>query len=83
MFGSFPQPQYMPCPECGATLENAEMDQHVCEQERWLNYQLFQLREEIAGFDRDVGTYLASAKGQFELWYAERQRAARGKGSAS
>ena len=82
MFSSFPQPQYMPCPECGASLARPETDEHVCEQDRWLNYQMFQLREEIARFEPDAAAYLTSAEGRFELWYAERERRARGEGSA-
>ena len=35
---------------------------------------LFQLREEIASLDEQVAAYLASPRGLFELWEAERRR---------
>ena len=64
----------MPCPDCGASLEREEEDAHACEQERRLDYEMFQLRAEIAGFERGLAAYLASPKGRFESWYAERER---------
>ena len=64
----------MPCPDCGASLAHDERVDHLCEQERWLDYQCFQLREELTAFDNQLGTYLASPHGRFELWYAARLR---------
>lgn len=74
MFGSFLQPQYMPCPECGASVLTAEMDEHVCSPERRLDYQMFQLRAEIASFEIHLATYLDSPQGRFAEYYAQRQR---------
>ena len=74
MFGSFLQPQYMPCPECGASVAVAELEDHRCARERWLDYQLFQLRDEIATFEQQVAAYLESARGRFDLYYARRRR---------
>ena len=65
----------MPCPDCGASLEQDERAKHVCERERWLDYQLFQLREEVAAYDTQLNAYLASPQGRFELWYAAHRRA--------
>jgi hypothetical protein len=76
VFGSFPQSPYMPCPECGASVERAEVVAHVCEGERLLDFLLFQLREEIAAFDAQLATWLASARGRFAAWVAERDRRA-------
>jgi hypothetical protein len=78
VFGSFPQSPYMPCPECGASVQRAEAGAHVCEGERLLDFRLFQLREEIAAFDAQLATWLASARGRFAAWLAERDRHARG-----
>ena len=74
MFGSFPTPRHMPCPDCGASVASAENDDHVCERERWLDYQVFQQRDEIASFDSELDGYLGSPEGRFELWYAARER---------
>ena len=41
---------------------------------RRLDYQLFQLLDEVQAFESQVGAYLASPGGQFELWDAERRR---------
>ena len=51
MFGLFPQSPHMPCTECGASVERAAADAHVCDAERMLDFRLFQLRDEIAAFD--------------------------------
>jgi hypothetical protein len=74
VFASFPQPAHLPCSACGESLPQVEIDGHVCEHDRWIGYQVFQLRHEIDDFDAEVATYLESPQGQFELWYAERER---------
>jgi hypothetical protein len=66
--------RFMPCPDCGASLERAERDGHTCSPDRWLNYQIFHLRDEIARLDTQLRAYLASPHGRFEAWYAERRR---------
>ena len=68
--------RYMPCPDCGASLERRD-DAHECERKRWLEFQLFQLREEVDGFEAELAEYLTSPRGRFELYYAERERARR------
>lgn len=64
----------MPCPECGASVPVAEETEHVCNPDRRVDYELFQLREETAGLDAEIEDYLSSAKGRFEQWYAEHDR---------
>jgi hypothetical protein len=71
-----PEPAFMPCGECGASVAKAERDQHVCERERWLDYQLFVQRAGVERFDRDLGAYLDSPEGRFQAWEAERRRRA-------
>jgi hypothetical protein len=74
MFGSFPQSRYMPCAECGASLERGSSGSHVCDGERLLDFRLIQLRDEIAAFDEQLTAWLASARGRFAAWLAERDR---------
>jgi hypothetical protein len=74
MFGSFPQSRYMPCAECGASVERTAAAVHECDTERLLDFRLFQLREEIATFDAQLEDWLASARGRFAAWIAERDR---------
>ncbi len=71
---SFFASRHMPCAECGASVVTSERDAHVCDPERHLEYRLFQLREEIAGFEDGLRGYLDSPRGRFAQWLAERER---------
>lgn len=71
---SLPQPRYMPCPDCGASVAAEVRDRHACDSEVRISYELFQLREDVAGMGREIDAYLASPEGQFALWEAERRR---------
>lgn len=74
----FPQPRYMPCSDCGAAVEQAKKDEHVCNRTRLVDFQMFQLREEVAGVEEELGEYFDTPQGRFELWWAERERRRRG-----
>jgi hypothetical protein len=75
MFSFFTEHEFMPCEDCGASLARAERERHVCEEKRRLEYELFRLsRSAIASFEEELGSYLATPEGRFELWYAERSR---------
>lgn len=69
-FGS----RFMPCLECGASVEQDALEAHACEIDRKADFELFQLRCGVAAFEDDVGAFLESARGRFELWYAARER---------
>ena len=69
-----PQPRYMPCPDCGAAVERSERADHVCDRARLLDFQMFQVRDELAKLDAELGAYFDSPRGRFELWFAERER---------
>ncbi|HEX4747212.1 MAG TPA: hypothetical protein VFU99_10060 [Gaiellaceae bacterium] len=68
----------MPCTECGASLRASERGSHACDPERRLEYRLFLLQGEVAGFDEGLSGYLASPQGKFAQWLAERDRRRRG-----
>jgi hypothetical protein len=57
-------------------VARTEEDEHVCDRERWLAYQLFVQREEIERFEADVAAWFDSPEGRFQLWDAERRREA-------
>jgi hypothetical protein len=64
----------MPCPECGASVAMGELEAHTCDPERMVEYQLFQLRGEVAAFDGLLADWLDSPDGLFAQWLAERDR---------
>jgi L-rhamnose isomerase len=74
MFGSLPQPAYMPCPDCGASVPRAAEEQHVCDRAQRKSYELFQIRIEADHFDTELNSWLTSASGRFAVYYAERER---------
>ena len=69
-----PQPTHRPCPDCGQSVPCGEESSHVCDEERRLDYALFQLRSEVEGFDGALGAWLDSPAGRFAAWLAERDR---------
>jgi hypothetical protein len=70
----FPQPQYIACSECGACVPRWEAEEHTCDEDRWLDYQIVRLRPDIARFETAFREWLVTDEGQFELYYAERRR---------
>ncbi len=70
----FPQPDYMPCSHCGASVARTEADGHVCEPERKLDFEVFQLRDRLEAFETELGRYLETPRGRFEAWIAEQDR---------
>ena len=71
--------RFMPCPECGGSVERAERDVHSCEPERRLDYRMHLLREEVATFESQFRGFVDTRDGRFESWVAFRRvRAARG-----
>lgn len=70
----FATPPWMPCPECGASVAVLERERHVCEPERKLDYEMFQLRDEVERLAAGIADFLASPRGRFAQWYAERER---------
>ena len=73
----FPQSRFMPCTECGTSVDRTATAPHVCDRERMLDFRLFQLREEVAAFDAQLADWLATARGRFAAWIAERDRRSR------
>jgi hypothetical protein len=74
MSAFFASSSHMPCTECGASVQVAAQHEHVCDPERRLDYLMFQCREEVAGFEDSLRSFLDSAHGRFAQWIAERER---------
>ena len=64
--------RYMPCEECGASLDRTVLREHECSSERRADFEMFGLRGEVAELDSGVRHYLATAAGRFETWLAAR-----------
>jgi hypothetical protein len=64
----------MPCSTCGASVAHAERATHACDPERLLDYDLFQLRDEIESLESSLGAWLETPQGRFARWDAERRR---------
>jgi hypothetical protein len=65
--------RYMPCTECGESVERTTADVHRCDPERALDYQMFGLREAIAAFETKFHAFLGENRGRFEVWLAARK----------
>jgi hypothetical protein len=74
MFGSLPQPAFMPCPACGASVARGSQAEHRCDETQRSSYEVLQVRIEADRFDRELTSWLATATGRFAVYYAERQR---------
>jgi len=73
----------MPCAECGASLDGTADTLHACSRERRVEYQMFGLREEIAGLEAGVARFLGTPLDRFEVWSARAVRARPGLGRTS
>ena len=72
--------RFMPCPECGGSVDQSAAQAHRCHPERLADFQMFKLRDEVAALEHRLHAFLTSGSGQFEAWLAARQ--VRGQGSA-
>jgi len=70
--------RFMPCPECGATVDRSQSDTHECDPERRADYRMFALRSEVAALEDQITAYLESSLGRFDVWLAARDVRLRG-----
>lgn len=71
---ALPEPRFMPCAECGASVARAAGEQHRCDEARRLEYELMQHRSGLQAFEDDFTRYLQTPQGRFAAWDAERRR---------
>jgi len=64
--------RFMPCVECGDSVDRSAEAVHRCDPDRLAEYLLFGLREEVADFEAQLHRFLASPPGRFEAWLAAR-----------
>ncbi len=65
--------KHMPCADCGASVDVAATEPHVCDPSRRLEFELVALRPAIDSFDTDLQEYLSGSAGRFEAWIAARE----------
>ena len=65
--------RFMPCSDCGESLERSATVAHSCKSEHLADYQMFALRDDTAKFDARLRLYLHTAAGRFEVWLAARE----------
>lgn len=71
----FTSSRFMPCPECGASVEQSKADEHECDLNQKTEYELFQtVRGEMEGFNAEVEGFFAEPETKFALWEAEQKR---------
>lgn len=68
------RPEPTSCPGCGDAVPARALPTHVCEWGAWLDHQVELRRDELQRFEAQLGDYLDTARGRFEVWYAERAR---------
>jgi len=65
--------RFMPCQECGASLDRNSLLEHSCLSDRLADYQMFGLHDELAQLEPGIRRYLATRSGRFETWLAAQQ----------
>lgn len=64
--------RFMPCPDCGESVDRAQSAVHCCDAERLLDYQMFGLRETVDLLEEHLRDHLDTSTGRFEVWLAAR-----------
>ena len=64
--------RFMPCSDCGESVERNAAGEHRCRPERIAQYQAFEMGDDIATFEERMGDFLRTATGRFEVWLAAR-----------
>jgi hypothetical protein len=65
--------RFMPCPDCGESLERGAAGLHQCRKDRVVDYQMFRLRDEVDSFESRLRAYLLTSTGRFDVWLAARR----------
>jgi hypothetical protein len=65
--------RYLPCADCGESVERSVASGHRCSTERMVDFQMFGLREDIARLEDRLWDFLDTSHGRFAAWLAARQ----------
>jgi hypothetical protein len=64
--------RFLPCSECGASVERSEEREHRCTPERRAQFEMFAMREEVARVEERIREHLDTPLGRLEVWVAAR-----------
>jgi hypothetical protein len=62
--------RFMPCRDCGASVDRDDTSAHACDPDRLVAYHLFGLRADLARLEESVIAFFDSPTGRFETWQA-------------
>lgn len=65
--------RFMPCTECGASVDRRADTAHTCDRDRLVDYRIFGLRRQIESLESGFTQFLETPTGRFERWLAARQ----------
>jgi hypothetical protein len=71
---ALPPPRHMPCDRCGESVRRDISAEHVCDDDRRHNYDLFPVRGELKLFEDQLSAWLDSPAGRFAQSEAARRR---------
>jgi hypothetical protein len=64
--------RFMPCRDCGASVDRGDPSSHVCDPDRLVDFHLFALRTDVRRLEESFTAYLDSPTGHYEVWRARR-----------
>lgn len=64
--------RFMPCSECGASVERSAASDHQCDPDRLVDFKVFGMRHEVGRLETSFHDYLNGPEGRFEVWAAAR-----------
>ena len=64
--------RFMPCRDCGASVDREDPSAHECDPVRMVDFQLFALRTDVGRLEESVSAFLDSPTGRYEVWQARR-----------
>lgn len=65
---------FVACPDCGATIPCGLQNEHECDPERLVDFQMVKLAPSLYELYREISAWLDTPAGQFEQRYAARDR---------
>jgi hypothetical protein len=64
--------RFLPCAECGGSVDRTSGVVHTCDPERLVDYRMFRLRAEIETLESVFAEFLETPDGRFQRWLAAR-----------